>query len=70
MESFGKTIIFMGMGMMIFGFLVVLGSKLGFGKFPGDILFKKGNVTFYFPLASSILLSIILSVIFRMFARK
>jgi len=40
------------------------------GKLPGDIVIEKKNFTFYFPLATSILLSIILSVIFYFFGRK
>ncbi|MYL33335.1 DUF2905 family protein [Pontibacillus yanchengensis] len=35
-----------------------------FGKLPGDIAFKKGNVTFYFPIVTSIIVSIVLSLIF------
>lgn len=40
------------------------------GKLPGDIVIEKKNFTFYFPLATSILLSIILSIIFYIFGRK
>jgi len=40
------------------------------GKLPGDIVIEKKNFTFYFPLATSILLSIILSIIFYFFGRK
>lgn len=40
------------------------------GKLPGDIVIEKKNFTFYFPLATSIILSIILSIIFYIFGRK
>lgn len=40
-----------------------------FGKIPGDILIKKGNVTFFFPIVTSLLLSVILSVIFYVIQR-
>jgi hypothetical protein len=40
------------------------------GKLPGDIVIERKNFTFYFPLATSIILSIILSIIFYFFGRK
>ncbi|MCD6402640.1 DUF2905 domain-containing protein, partial [bacterium] len=66
MEVFlGKILIFFGAILIIFGTIFLVGSKLPyFGKLPGDILIKKENFTFYFPLGSCILISIILSVIF------
>lgn len=63
MQSMGKILIFMGAILVLFGLLLSLSSKLPFGKLPGDIIIKKDNFTFYFPLATSILLSIILTVI-------
>ena len=51
--------------------LLVLGAllSLGFGRLPGDIVVRRGNFTLFFPLATSILLSIVLSVIFWLFRR-
>jgi hypothetical protein len=40
------------------------------GKLPGDIVIQKKNVTFYFPVATSIILSVILSLIFYLLSRK
>ena len=42
---------------------------LPFGRLPGDIVVKRGNFSFYFPLATSILLSIILTLLFAFFRR-
>ena len=51
----------MGMGAL----LLVIGFVLQFiGKLPGDILIKKGNTTFYFPIVTSIVISVVLSLIF------
>jgi len=71
MEVFlGKILIFFGAILIIFGTIFLVGSKLPyFGKLPGDILIKKENFTFYFPLGSCILISIILSVIFYLISR-
>ncbi|AHF97501.1 MAG: DUF2905 domain-containing protein [Desulfurella sp.] len=63
MQPIGKLLIFAGVMLILFGLLFSFSSKLPFGKLPGDIIIKKGNFTFYFPLATSILLSIILTVI-------
>ena len=50
--------------------LIVIGLLWRFiGKLPGDIHFKSGNVTFYFPIATSIVISIILSLVFYFIGR-
>lgn len=71
MDQFGKTIMIIGFSVMILGAILWLGGKApGIGKLPGDIIIKRGNFTFYFPLATSILLSVILSVILALFRRR
>ncbi|NLW46083.1 MAG: DUF2905 domain-containing protein [Firmicutes bacterium] len=71
MDQFGKTIMIIGFSVMVLGAIFCLGGKVpGIGKLPGDILIKRGNFTFYFPLATSILLSIILSIILALFRRR
>ncbi|NLK36357.1 MAG: DUF2905 domain-containing protein, partial [Gracilibacteraceae bacterium] len=52
MQYFAKMIIALGIGMVIFGTLLYLGGRLGFGRLPGDIYVKKGNFTFYFPIVT------------------
>ncbi|SUV12768.1 Protein of uncharacterised function (DUF2905) [Priestia megaterium] len=52
------------------GILVVIGLLWQFvGKLPGDIFFKKGNTTFYFPIVTCILVSVVLSLIFYVIGR-
>jgi hypothetical protein len=71
MEQIGKSLMLIGISVLLLGALLWLGGKVpGIGKLPGDILIKRGNFTFYFPLATSILLSIILSIIFALFRRR
>nr|WP_239583323.1 DUF2905 domain-containing protein [Metabacillus iocasae] len=57
--------------MMVMGaLLLIVGFFLQFiGKLPGDIVFKKGNTTFYFPIVTSIVISVILSLIFLVIGR-
>ncbi|KQL38092.1 MULTISPECIES: DUF2905 domain-containing protein [Bacillaceae] len=51
--------------------LLVVGLFIRFvGKLPGDIFIKKGNVSFYFPIVTCIIISILLSLIFSLFGRK
>lgn len=63
MESFGRIMIALGLVVTFLGVIFLLGSKIGIGRLPGDIVIKRGNFTFFFPLATSILLSILLTVI-------
>jgi len=70
LENFGKLLIFFGFLLIFFGVVLIFGSKIPyFGKLPGDIYIKKENFTFYFPLTSCLVLSILLSFIFYLFAR-
>jgi len=56
--------------MIMGGILLLVGFLLQFiGKLPGDILIKKGNTTFYFPIVTSIIISVLLSLIFFFIGR-
>ncbi len=63
MQGLGKILVIIGIALIVFGLLFIFSHKLHFGKFPGDIVIKKGNFTFYFPLGLSIVISIILTII-------
>lgn len=63
----GKLLVWLGLGIVAVGLAIMLGVP--FGRLPGDISFRRGNVTFYFPLATSILLSIVLTLLFAIFRR-
>jgi len=66
-----KALIILGVALLIAGILVTLFHRMPFlGKLPGDILVQKKNFTFYFPLATSILLSILLSLILWFWSRR
>lgn len=69
MNSFGKFIIILGFILIIIGLLIVFGGKFGFGRLPGDIYIDKGNFKFYFPIASSIIVSVIISIILKIINR-
>lgn len=66
MTGLSKTLMIIGGIVFLIGFLM---QFLHLGKLPGDIVFKKGNTTFYFPVVTSILVSIVLSLIFYIMGR-
>ena len=69
-QNLGKIIILAGVFLVIFGLLLTFSSKIPFiGKLPGDFVFKRDNFSFYFPLATSIVLSIILTLILNFLLR-
>ncbi len=71
MTDFGKLLLFFGFVLVIAGLaLVLLGrTHLPLGKLPGDIIYRGKNTTFYFPLATSILLSVVLSLLLYVVGR-
>lgn len=65
MQEIGKTLMLFGVVLIGVGLLLVFANKIPFlGRLPGDIVIEKKNFTFYFPVVTSILVSLILSVIF------
>ncbi|WP_077367262.1 DUF2905 domain-containing protein [Anaerosalibacter sp. Marseille-P3206] len=69
MNQFGKFFVYIGITLLIFGALLIIGEKFGLGKLPGDIFIQKGNFTFFFPIVSSIIISLILTIILNIFKR-
>ncbi|OGP13928.1 MAG: hypothetical protein A2054_04540 [Deltaproteobacteria bacterium GWA2_55_10] len=71
MPGLGKALIIIGIVVLVIGLLVAYGPKIPYlGKLPGDIHVKKDNFVFYFPLATSIIISIILSLVLYLFTRR
>jgi len=70
MQAFGKTLITIGLIIAAIGAVLYFIRGVPFiGRLPGDLVVQKRNVTFYFPLATSLLLSLILSLLFYLFKR-
>jgi hypothetical protein len=70
MQGIGKLLIVAGIVLLIAGLFFVFSPKIPFlGKLPGDLLVKRENFTFYFPLASGILLSVLISLILYLIRR-
>jgi uncharacterized protein HemY len=70
-EQFGKILLITGLFIACIGVILMLSGKVSWiGRLPGDIVVKKKNFTLYFPLATSIILSIILSLILYFLNRR
>ncbi|WPM31415.1 DUF2905 domain-containing protein [Hydrogenobacter sp. T-2] len=65
MSEVGKVLLLMGFVLLILGLLLTFFEKLplGLGRLPGDIVIKRDNFTFYFPLGTSIILSVVFSLL-------
>lgn len=63
----GKSLIVLGLALAALGVLVSVG--LPFGRLPGDILIKRGHTTFFFPITTGIVVSLLLSVVFGLLRR-
>jgi len=66
----GKMLILLGVSIILVGVFLLVGEKIPWvGRLPGDIIIKRERFTFYFPLATSILISIILTLLFTLFRK-
>jgi hypothetical protein len=67
----GKVLVFLGAAIVVVGLVFVLlgRTNLPLGRLPGDIVYRGKNTIFYFPLATSIVISIVLSVLMYVFGK-
>ena len=64
-----KFLIIAGLVMIGLGLLWMVGERFGLGRLPGDIVVERGNFKFYFPLATSLILSVVVSLLLWLFNR-
>jgi len=71
MDSLARVLIVFGVVLALLGGLLLLAGKIPFlGRLPGDIIIRRENWSFYFPLTTSILLSILVTLLFSLFGRR
>jgi hypothetical protein len=71
MDSLARMLIVFGVVLALLGGLLLLVGKIPFlGRLPGDIIIRRENWSFYFPLTTSILLSVLLTLLFSLFGRR
>ncbi len=67
----GKLILIAGIALVIIGGLIMLAGRIPVvGQLPGDLEFRRGNTTIYFPLATMIIASILLTILLNLFLRR
>ncbi len=70
MGDFGKILIYLGLFLVVLGLIFSFGGKIPWlGHLPGDIYIQRERFTFYFPLATSILISIVITLVLYLFRR-
>lgn len=71
MQAFGKYLIILGLISVVFGVILLNAHRFPWlGRLPGDIVIEKKNFSFYFPITTSIIVSVIISVILFIFSKK
>ena len=71
MPEIGKLLIIVGGFIVVVGLFLALGPRIPYlGKLPGDISVDRGNVHFYFPIVTGLLLSLVLTVLLNVFFRR
>jgi hypothetical protein len=70
-HTLGRSLIFAGGGLIALGLILLLAGKIPYlGHLPGDIQIRRGNFSFFFPLTSSLIISVALSLLFSFFKRR
>lgn len=65
----GKWLVIAGIGLVLLGLLVQSGALGWFGRLPGDIRIERPNVSFYFPIVSMLVISVVLSLLLQLLRR-
>ena len=70
MSEFAKTLIFFGLLLVVIGFILSLVGRLPWlGNLPGDITIQRGRFTYYFPITTCIVISVLISLVLYFFRR-
>jgi hypothetical protein len=64
-----RFLVGLGLAILLAGIVWPILSRIGLGRLPGDIVLQKGDTTFYFPLVTCIIISIVISTLFWLFNR-
>ena len=70
MPSLGRALLILGLVLAGVGALLLLAQRFALPRLPGDLAFRRGNVTVYLPLGTNLLLSIVLTVILNLLLRR
>jgi hypothetical protein len=68
-SDLGRLLLVAGLVLAAVGALLMLTGKVPLGRLPGDIVYRNGNTTFYFPIVTCIVVSVVLTLLFRLLNR-
>jgi hypothetical protein len=69
LQALGRTVAGVGIALVAVGAVVWLAGRLGIGRLPGDVVVRRGSFTFAFPLATSLLLSLVATILLNLWLR-
>jgi hypothetical protein len=70
LSDVGRMLVVLGAVLLVVGLILTFAGRVpGIGRLPGDIVYRKGNFTSYFPIVTSILLSLVLTLLLSLFRR-
>jgi DUF2905 family protein len=69
LQALGRTVAGIGITLVVVGALLWLAGRLGMGRLPGDVVLRRGSVTVVFPLAISLLLSLVATILLNLWLR-
>jgi hypothetical protein len=69
-RELGRFLVVLGLITVLIGLFLSFGGRLGLGHLPGDISINRGNLRIYIPLGTCVLLSLVLTVLFRLFSPR
>ena len=70
MQELGRPLILIGVVLVLVGLFLAFGPRIPFvGRLPGDIVWRRGNTTVYFPIVTCIVVSLLLTLLFSLFRR-
>ena len=71
MDGIGRTLVILGVVLLVVGLLfTTVGRFIPLGRLPGDIVIRRSNSTFYFPIVTSIVVSVVLTLVMWFFQRR
>ncbi len=71
LQAFGRVLIVIGLLIVVLGVILLLAGRVPYlGRLPGDIVYQRGNFTLYIPLATMLLLSLILTILLNLVLRR
>jgi hypothetical protein len=70
LQALGRIIVVAGVVLVVIGGALWLAGRLGLGRLPGDVVIRRGSFTFVFPLATSLLLSLVATIVLNLWFRS